>query len=714
MNRAILVVFIFLSGLVTTKASDNVDSILSKLPRLKGHELVMALNTLVWELKYADNVLAWKFARQADSLLKNHPFKEGLMLHYRNLGVLNIMQARYDSSMYYIDDALKLAREIKNPYQHGKILNLQSVVLCEFARFRNAIEVQREALGLFEEIHDTTEILGSLNNLAIIYGRMNIDSSELSIHLKVYEMEKRRGNDYGISRSANNIGMALNGLENTIESRKFFQIGIEKAVSSNNPQYLVSAYYGMGEADRIDKKYKTAIEWFNRSAKIAEKNSFIDFLSLNLNSVARMYRLLKENDSAFIYFSKAVNVVQAKGGNLASVIGPDIDRGWLFLEAGKPDSAMVIVNRYLPFSDSIDFGSDYARLLDLMANVDYNRGRYKEAYGFLRLSHIVSDSISARKLKAETEEIQAKYELTGMEEINRNLQEDIETQSRINRIQNTVVVVISLLVIVSLILLFLLRRKSQVLHTANNLLAVQKQQMEAKAVELDDLNHTKDVFFSIVAHDLKSPLQGILGGITILNEDFDSLKEEEIRKLHNLLNDSAGQLAWLLDNLLQWARSQMKMHVVVPSEFALKPLVEEEVSAMRIQAAGKKISIEMVIPESFVITADQEMIRFVVRNLTSNALKFTKPGGTVRIEAIYENQAGVIRVIDNGIGMNEEQLDNLFSIKTSGTSVGTSNEKGTGLGLVLCKDFVEQNHGRIEVNSMVGRGTIFSVYLSSR
>jgi len=711
MNRAFLVFFLVFYGLMAIGSAVNVDSLKAKLPQLRGQELILACNTLAWELKYADNEQAWKYCRQAASLLKKNPFKEGLMLHNRNLGVLYIMKAGYDSSLYYISAALKLAQEIKNPFQKGKILNIQSVAFCECTMFKNAIKAQKEALAIFEEIHDTAEILGSLNNLAVIYGRMNFDSSELAIHLKVFDMEKRRGNDYGISRSANNIGMALNSLGNTIESRKFFQIGIGKAISSNNPQYLVSAYYGMGEAERIEKNYIIAISWFKLAVEIAKRNSFNDFLSLNLASIGRMYKLLNENDSAFIYLTKSINVVQVKGGNLSSIISPDIDRGWLFLQADQPDSAAAIVKKYLPYSDSIDFGSDYAKLLDLMANVAYQRGNYKEAFDFLRSSHIVSDSIAAKRLKAETEEIQARYELSGMEETNRHLHEDIEAQSRINRIQNAVVVVISLLVIASLVLLFLLRRKSLVLHAANKMLAEQKHQLETKAIELDNLNHTKDMFFSIVAHDLKNPLQGIQGCVSILNEDFDSLKEDEIKELHNLLNDSTSQFAWLLDNLLQWARSQMKMHVVFSTVFALKSVVEEEVSAMMLHASIKKISLEIGVPETFIITADQEMIRFVIRNLASNAIKFTKPEGTVRIDAIIENQEGVIRIIDNGIGMNDEQLDSLFSIKTSGTSVGTSNEKGTGLGLVLCKDFIEQNHGRIEVNSVVGTGTIISVYL---
>jgi len=711
LRQVYYLIFLFFYTVLNAHASLNVDSLVAKLPQLKGRELIRAYNMLAWELKYGKNELAWNYAHKASGLLRNTTYGEEWMAFYTNMGALNILQARYDSSLMYVDKALELAENLKDEYWTGKLLNLQAIIYRETSTYKKSISSQKRALAIFEHLADTSEILGNLNNLALTYGRMNIDTAELSIHLKVFEIERHRGDNYAIARSANNVGMAYLRLKRYGDSRKYFEIGIDKSIAANNLQFLASAYSGMGSADDLDGKYNLALTWFLKAIQICEKNNFNDFLANNLNSAANMYQRLGNNKSAFEFYTRAVNVLNSKRGNETKIVVYEINRAWLFLKTGQPDSAGSIAKKYLALSDSHDFGADYPRLLILKANVEYQRGDYKQAYNSLLASHQASDSIDAGQFKIQTEEIKTRYEVAQMEEANIRLQNDLATQNRINRIQWAVVIIVSLLVIVSLILLLMLRKKRMVLKSANLKLAEQKLQLEAKADELDNLNHTKDMFFSIVAHDLKSPLQGILGCISVLNEDYDSLNDGERQKMLYLLNGSTCQLAWLLDNLLQWARNQMKMQVVNPVRFSVKQVVREEFSGMMLHVSSKNISLVSDIDDSFVVTADQEMLRFVIRNLISNAIKFTRPSGTVRVEGFTDNQTEMIRVIDNGVGMSADQLSNLFSIKTKGTTLGTSNEKGTGLGLVLCKDFIEQNHGRIEIESTIGTGTTFTILL---
>ncbi len=704
-------VVLLLCTVLNAEASNNIDSLIARLPELKGRELIKAYNTLAWELKYGNNELAWEYVHKASALLRNTSFKEEWQAFYTNMGALNILQARYDSSLMYVDKALELAETLKDDYWAGKLLNLQAIIYRETSNFKKAISSQKRALAIFEHLSDTFEILGNLNNLAITYGRMRNDSAELSIHLKVFDLEMKRGNDYAIARSANNVGMAYLWLKRFGDSRKYFEIGIERSIAANNLQFLASAYAGMGSADNLDEQYEKALSWFHKAIQICEKNHFNEFLANNLHSAATIYEKLGDNRNALVYYTKAVELLNDKGGNETNVVVHDISRAWLYLRTGEIDKTSSIATKYLALADSLDFGENYPKLLNLMANVEYQLGEYKEAYYYLLASHQASDSIGANLLKAQTEEIKTRYEVAQMEEANARLKIDLATQNRINRIQWTVVTVVSLLVIVSIVLLLMLRKKRKVLKSANLKLAEQKLQLEAKAIELDNLNHTKDMFFSIVAHDLKSPLQGILGCVTVLNEDYDSLNDSERQKMLSLLNGSTCQLAWLLDNLLQWARNQMKMHVVNPIIFSVKQVVDEELSGMMLHASAKNISLVSEVADTFMVNADQEMIRFVIRNLISNAVKFTPSAGSVRVGVSESEHWSMIHVIDNGIGMSEEQMANLFNIKTKGTTLGTGNEKGTGLGLVLCKDFIEQNHGRVEVESKVGSGTTFTVIL---
>ncbi len=226
--------------------------------------------------------------------------------------------------------------------------------------------------------------------------------------------------------------------------------------------------------------------------------------------------------------------------------------------------------------------------------------------------------------------------------------------------------------------------------------------------ELEELNNVKTKLFSIISHDIRSPLRMLLGVLSLLENE--ELSKEELHFVTHKLKDHTLHLSDFLDNLLTWARSQMEAITIHPESLLLQGLTTENIELLQPLADKKSILIDNKIDPEVSIQADRESVNIVIRNLISNAIKFTREGGTITLYNTQNSHEVTIAIQDTGMGISEENQQKIFGQGALSTN-GTNNEKGTGLGLLLCKDFVEKNRGRIWVESIVGKGSTFKFTL---
>ncbi|MEA3443779.1 MAG: HAMP domain-containing sensor histidine kinase, partial [Bacteroidota bacterium] len=225
--------------------------------------------------------------------------------------------------------------------------------------------------------------------------------------------------------------------------------------------------------------------------------------------------------------------------------------------------------------------------------------------------------------------------------------------------------------------------------------------------ELKEANITKDKFFSIIAHDIKNPFSSILGFSNLLNDRFYDYSNEEVKKYIGIISESSENLYNLLENLLQWSRAQTNKIEFHPKKFNIAQLLMSNVALYKNTAIKKEIEIFTDFNSSIEVDADQDMADVVIRNLLSNAIKFTRKKGRIKIIAAEQKDKVEIAIIDNGVGIEKFELNKLFRIDSQIKSSGTDNEKGTGLGLHICKEFVEKNNGKIWVESEENNGSSF-------
>jgi signal transduction histidine kinase/ligand-binding sensor domain-containing protein len=228
-----------------------------------------------------------------------------------------------------------------------------------------------------------------------------------------------------------------------------------------------------------------------------------------------------------------------------------------------------------------------------------------------------------------------------------------------------------------------------------------------KTAELNELNISKDKFFSIIAHDLKNPFNTIIGFSELLKEAIQTKDQTIIYKYATMINNSSVQTFRLLENLLEWANSQRGKISFVPVDLNLKDLIHEEFIMLGDLAAGKNIELKTYLYDDLMMKADINMFRTILRNLITNSIKFTHRGGKVIVNTVIYKNILEVSVSDNGIGMSADKMEKLFRIDANLTSRGTDDEKGTGLGLFLCKEFVEKHGGKIWAESEEGKGSTF-------
>jgi len=234
-----------------------------------------------------------------------------------------------------------------------------------------------------------------------------------------------------------------------------------------------------------------------------------------------------------------------------------------------------------------------------------------------------------------------------------------------------------------------------------------EQRLKENEIRLRELNVTKDKFFSIIAHDLRGPFNSIIGFCDILVGQIKERDYEGIEKYANIIQNSSQLALELLLNLLEWSRTQTGRIEFNPEYFELISFINGVAKLFGEPAQLKSITIFYELPHNIPVFADKAMLSTVFRNLISNGLKFTNPGGKIVISAEQKNTEVVVSVTDNGVGIKKENIGKLFLIEESYSTVGTRNEKGTGLGLMLCKEFIEKHEGNLWVESEEGKGSIF-------
>jgi signal transduction histidine kinase len=481
-------------------------------------------------------------------------------------------------------------------------------------------------------------------------------------------------------------------------------LDLEGKVEDNS--IIADAYYNRGVTNSEQSQYDAALKDHKAALAIRRQLTNERAKAESHIVIGQVYLQLKNSQRALDNYKVALEIFQARK-DTAGLAGVLNNIGTVYLDQRNFEEAISRLEIALDYARSSGATQEIkAALFNLSAAYkgigDFQRAlRYKDDFhGIMVMTNEEEDRRDVVMQHAESEIGLRESQLANLEALSQQKELEIENQKRFQSYLQGIIALGSVVVLLILFLYISNRRSTMKLRVIN-------QKVQEQNLQLQELNATKDKFFSIISHDLKGPLNSLTSFSGLLINHTDSLSKDEIQLLAKDLDKSVKNLFNLLENLLEWSRSQTGNIEFKGERFDVGALLDLNKQLLETQAQTKKITITNSNEKQCFVNVHKHSINTVIRNLMSNAIKFTPAGGKITLALMEEQNNVKISISDTGVGMTPEVIDKLFKIDTKITTKGTADEKGTGLGLILCKDFVEKNGGRIWVESTPGKGSSF-------
>jgi len=577
------------------------------------------------------------------------------------------------AALNFAEEALQLSEEINDKKGRADALNRKGNVYFLFAEYEKSLGFYLESLDLREELGDREGIAGSYSNIALIYSEFGDNQKAIEYTLKSYQTFLEIGDKQ-------KMGICLNNLA-------YLHLEIEQYPAAlDYGLKTLELYYELGDSTGISDALNNLGDIYKETGKYDEA------LSCHLQSL----ELNMELDNSFNIANSKFNIAQ------------------LYFEIGDYGNGFRYLSEGLPLAVKLQSNDLIMDMYSLMAHYYSIKNDYTKALEYHDLYQQVADSIYNQESNDRIAAMQVKFEAERKNEEILLLKQDQNIRNLQKKKQSDLIRYLflsSLLVLVfGLLGLHSYRRKkntSEQLREQNIQYYYANKELMHSENNLHELNTTKDKLFSIIGHDLINPFQALLGLAQLLHDHSEEINHEDRKKYCHLINLSAHNLYNLLQNLLQWTSVQTGKLKFEPAEFNLHGRAEETISLMKASAEKKGIILLNEVDKEIWGNADANLFNTILRNLLNNAIKFTPSGGLIRIRSAEEETVVQIEVADNGTGIPENHLDKLFDLEKTFSTKGTSEEEGSGLGLILCKEFVEKNGGEIWVDSVPGQGSSF-------
>ena len=468
--------------------------------------------------------------------------------------------------------------------------------------------------------------------------------------------------------------------------------------TNNRRQYLALMLLNTGYDYYLIGNYDSAMTYYNESEPILEKIGFDMGKAYIIGNRALIYWKQGNRDKAKEDLFQAIEMLKPIGDDYGMADYYN-QLGNIYEEEGAEDEAFTYTLKGLKLAQNAGLKEQARDASYLLYKLSQKRGNLEEAIQYQTQHYAYKDSIQNLETTQRLGDMRTEYEV-GLKQAEVDLLVEQQRNTRIIIITGGVLLAGFICLIIIVYSSFKAKKKLSI-------------QLEAQNGELKDLNHTKDKFFSIISHDLRGPVNSLGGLITVCQMYLKDGNPKQITDLVDSMDDSVKGITRLLDTLLNWALQQRGHFPYVPEKLDLNVIVNGVIGMFEDTAAAKNIELVFDCDEPRYLHVDKNTTSTIFRNLISNAIKFTHLAGTVTISATPDpkNKFWLIQVSDNGVGMSEDKIKNLFELNETLSTAGTVGESGLGLGLQLVYEFTQMNNGSIEVESELGKGTTFTVKL---
>lgn len=592
-------------------------------------------------------------------------YKKGEGYAYLRLGDYYSQMSNKEKYKIAYDTALAFSTKYKYEQLKIIVLNNYGTTLSIDGDVDNALKYYLEGIELGKKNNDIKMLPVLYDNIAIMYSDLKDYETALSFHENSIQLIEKDGNNVLLASTLSNMAFANAHMHNFDKANEALNKAMSIFTEEGEMDWLSYCYEVKGIIALEKKEYTNALEWYMESKLLCEDLDYFTGSLNTYNGLAEAYIGLGQIDSAEHYALKANKEAQ-------TTYFPEV-----LMKSSKTLSSIYRLKE--EYKTALDYQDIYLKL-----NEEADSENFKKGLAMLR---------SHQKYEAQKKSL--------LEEKNR----EIASQQALTYI--------ALAGLILLIGMFILIYRNYKIQGKFNIILQKKQQiLIQRELELNESNSTKDKLFSLIAHDLRGPVNSFYG-LMKFYVNGQMTKEETDQFLPVALED-LGSVTYMLDNLLIWGKTQISGITHEPKNININDLVKKNIMLLRPLSNNKSITVTSEVDEEMVSYSDDAHINIVVRNLLSNSIKFTNGNGNIIISAIENEEKIQVSIADNGIGMNLETQKNIFKKNNYKSTYGTNNEKGTGLGLSICQEMVEKNGGEIWVKSIENKGSTFYFSLPSK
>lgn len=571
---------------------------------------------------------------------------------------------------------------IKKVYLTYLLIIVSTICTAQSYRIDSLLEILDKQQGV--------ERMKTLRDLSKTYLNNSVEDA-IKYANELLMLAEKEGNLKYLDGAYSFLGEAYFYRDDIDRSIKYFEKFLETNIQQKDIDGIATAYNNLGIVYRYIENYETSIQYYLESLAIKEKLKDTTGISNTLNNIGVLYFHMENYTNALNYYSRSYEL-ELKVDNKSGIATSLLNIGEVYSYLTQYKEALSRFEQSIQIAKKNDdmhtLEVNYKCLYEMYKRkVDFQKALYyHEMYTELRNDRLSQES------RKEIAELEIQYETKQKEK-------EIELLNKQNHLNRIIILILSISFLVFIFLIVLLIKQGKAKKIALKMLSGKNEQITLQSEDLNKLNNTKDKFFSIISHDLKGMIGGFNTQTEFLADDFNNLEQKDIHDQIVRINQSSKNLYALLENLLEWSKTQTGSIKVQPEKFNLKNSIEDILRLFSEQMSDKKVMGKVKIDSEINVFADKNMVNTILRNLITNAIKFSYPDSEFTISAVNKNELVQIEVMDQGTGISSKNLERLFRIDQSFSNRGTHEERGSGLGLLICKEFVELNEGKIWVES---------------
>ncbi len=602
-------------------------------------------------------------------------------------GILSFME-RHQQDLNKADQ-ITLYNKLGNYYRYKSV-------------FAKAVINHQKALELAQELKDTVQIVQVANQLGTDYRRIGTLANAAKAHflaMKTAEAYSQKETIKGKklrSFSLNGIGNIYKIMGKGHEAYGYFKRSAKLDKEIDNKLGMAMNFVTMGSVMEYQGKLDSAFLFYKKALHYDSLVNSTTGIAICHNKIGHLLIEQKQWNNALTHYQIALQILNKKH-DVWNKLRTQNAIAYIFIKTEKYDEANLILNDIKQVARDRKMYRYLSETNYLLASLHKVKKNYKQAAELFRESIVYSDSLNRinSRRKVIDARVQFEQEMSNHRIQDLNREKELEKSNSERKLITSIIIVVLLLVLLILVyFLFLTQRKNNKALTKSNQL--------------------RDRLFSIISHDLKAPVIAQKVAIdNIVNFLIQDTKNEELLSFCNILRENTENQISVIENMMHWTNLQTDKIKYTPQVIDIVPIINDELKLYKIPALQKNIEWEKEMPKSCIVYADKQMISIVIRNLINNAIKFTHEKGTIKVVCKCNTNNVSVEIIDSGVGMSKEQIAALYTKEQKiQINFGTKGEKGTGLGLILCKDLLEQNQSRLRINSIVGKGTTMQFSLN--